>query len=336
MNGTRPQPGVIQQFASDVAVLVAAEHAGDPLGELTVWLQMALRREASVGQMYDVTNLERRLALVRCPRAHIELVRVTFSNIWAQEKGHAAYLEAMLAAVVRRRGVLPWLSSRVDAVLGSLEGQLLSARTSPGLGQKLKSTVMLRAGKLVQDVPDFVAALTALPFRDFCLLNAELEVTAIHGYQRMLALLELLGDHSFMRDTTFKADLTHFVRDEQFHNQTFLAMDAWFAPASTSPNARLGGHEAPLLPRLSIEACRAELAAIRATVYGEPRPAPAAPVPAPVVEGGAAAAPAKAVKPRAARAARKPRTSPAPLEAPSPNGGPVIRLVRKPARTTER
>lgn len=330
MTGPRPQPGFIQQFASDVAVLVAAEHAGDPLGELTVWLQMALRREASVGQMYDVVNLERRLALVRCPRAHIELVRVTFSNIWAQEKGHAAYLEAMLAGVVRRRGVLPWLTSRVDAVLGSLEGQLLSARTSPGLGQKLKSAVMLRAGRLVQDVPDFVATLTALPFRDFCLLNAELEVTAIHGYQRMLELLDQLEDHSFMRDTTFKADLAHFVRDEQFHNQTFLAMDAWFAPASTSPNTRLGGLEAPLHPRLSIDACRAELAAIRANIYGQPRAAE--PAPAPAVEAPVAAAPAKVARPRKPRAARP---KPAAVEVPSPNGGPVIRLVRKPARSTE-
>jgi hypothetical protein len=193
---------------------------------------------------------------------------------------------------------------------------------------------MLRAGKLVQDVPDFVATLTALPFRDFCLLNAELEVTAIHGYQRMLELLDQLEDHSFMRDTTFKADLAHFVRDEQFHNQTFLAMDAWFGPASTSPNTRLGGLEAPLHPRLSIDACRAELAAIRANVYAEPRakepvPAPAA---APAVEAPAAVAPAKAAKPRKPRAARP---KPAAVELPSPNGGPVIRLVRKPARSTE-
>lgn len=271
----QPTPGYIRKFADDVAAQVAIDYTGNPLGELTVWLQMALRREASVSQVYDVGNLERRLALVRCPREHIDLLHRVFSNIWAQEKAHAAYLESMLSGVVRRAGLLPWLTSRVDAVLGGLEGQLLSARTSPGLSQRLKSAVMLACGNLVQDVPEFVGDLEALSFRDFCLLNAELEITAIHGYQRMLVLLEALDGHPLALDTTFATDLEHFVRDEQFHNQTFLAMDSWFSPARPALEGRarqpFQGSDLVMLPRLSTADCRAQLALIREAVYGAPK-----------------------------------------------------------------
>jgi hypothetical protein len=244
------QPGFIAAFTARVAAVVAAEHAGDPHGELVVWLQMALRREASVGELYGVANLEQRIAQVSAPAPIVALVRATIANIWAQERAHAAYLEAMLAAVARPPTLRRRLSARLDALLGALEGQVLSGRTSPSNLQRAKAAVMLAVGRRVQDVPEFVSALSALSFREFCLLNAELEVTAVHGYQRILALLDRLAGSPGLVDTTLAVDVARMIDDERYHNETFVAVARWFAGGELSP-----------------ERCVDELARLRAAIY---------------------------------------------------------------------
>ncbi len=282
MSTFRPSAGVIQQFADGVAKLMADEHRADPLGEFTVWLQMALRRESSVGQVYGIENLERRLAQVHgCPE-HVELVRQTFANICAQEKGHAAYLEAILSALIKPSPRWPRLLARVEAVLGQLEGELMSSSTSSGLRQKVKAVVLLVAGKVVQDVPDFMDDMPALTLREFCLLNAELEVTAIHGYRRMLELLAQLGTQAVTGDTTLQADLERFVRDEVFHNETFVVMANWFPVEDGQRKSWLPWVQAKSQPLVALPECRAQLAAVRARVYGgEAAVVEAAPIEAP-------------------------------------------------------
>jgi hypothetical protein len=252
-------PSSIRRFTAEVAAIVESEHAFDPAGELLVWLQMALRREASVGEIYGFANLDRRLDQVRGPPRIIRLLRTTISNIWAQEKAHAAYLEAVLSAVARPSRLWLRVSARLDGFLGSMEGLVLSGRTSPSNLQRAKAAVMLAVGRRVQDVPQFVSALSSLTFRELCILNAELEITAVHGYQRILALLE--EDGRLRDETTIVVDLTRMVQDERFHNEAFVAMEGWFGSGARGGNAILTG--------VTPAGCAASLAAIRARVYGD-------------------------------------------------------------------
>jgi len=272
-DGGRARPTYVRQFAAKVAAIVAAEHARDPMGELLVWLQIALRREASVGEIYGVSNLDHRLDQLRAPREIVGLLRMTISNIWAQEKAHAAYLEAVLMAVARPSSTL-WqrLHARLDGFMGAMEGHVMSGRTSPSHLQRVKAALMLAIGRHVQDVPEFVSSLSALSFREFCVLNAELEITAVHGYERMLALLHQMGEQARgPNDTTLGADIARMVRDERFHNEAFHAMEELFGPPRPDPSSgnciRTG---------VSLEACASRLAAIRADIYGCERGADAA------------------------------------------------------------
>jgi hypothetical protein len=160
--------------------------------------------------------------------------------------------------VARPPGLWQRLGARLDGFLGSMEGQELSGRTSPSPLHRVKAGLMLAIGRRVQDVPGFVASLSSLSFRDFCLLNAELEITAVHGYERMLTLLAAMKDRPGLgEDTTLCVDVERMVHDERFHNLSFVAIGDWFAP--DDGNA--------LRPELSVEACAGDVRGIRARVY---------------------------------------------------------------------
>ena len=261
----RARPAYVRQFTAKVAAVLAEEHARDPMGELMVWLQIALRREASVGEIYGVSNLEGRLDQLQAPQEIVNLLRMTICNIWAQEKAHAAYLEAVLMAVARPSSTL-WqrLHARLEGFMGAMEGHVMSGRTSPNHLQRVKAGLMLTIGRHVQDVPEFVSSLSALSFHEFCVLNSELEITAVHGYQRMLTLLHQIGNRTRVpTDTTLGVDIARMVRDERFHNEAFRAIEDWFAPSrpdlSNGNSIRIG---------VSLAACASRLAAIRADIYG--------------------------------------------------------------------
>jgi len=197
---------------------------------------------------------------VRAPRDILRLLRMTVSNIWAQEKAHAAYLDAILLGVARPRELRQRIGARLERVLGSMEGRVLSGSTSPSELERAKAGVLLAIGRQLQDVPAFVSSLSALSFRDFCLLNAELEVTAIDGYERMLVLLDTIRAPSSVREhTTLVVDVGRMVDDERFHNETFATIALWLEPATAGAGS--------LRPGLSFRACAASLAEIRARIY---------------------------------------------------------------------
>jgi hypothetical protein len=246
------KPGDIRAFTATVAATVAAEHAGDPASELTIWLQLALRREASVGELYGVGNLHRRLADVRAPREMRSLIAVTIGSIWAQEKAHAAYLQAALVAAARPRGLWHRLAARLDGVMGALEGLVLAGRTSPSQLGRARAGIMLAVGRRLQDIPGFVSELSQLSFRDYCELNAELEITATEGYERILELLARLPQPG---DGTLAVDVARLAQDERYHYRTFLCLADLFEPCGS----RVGA---------DVPAAAARLAAIRAQSYG--------------------------------------------------------------------
>jgi hypothetical protein len=250
---------ILRRFAAEVADVVARAHEGQPLAELVVWLQMALRREASVGEVYGAGNLEARLGRLRAPRAILDLVRTAIFGVWAQERAHAAYLEAVLAVLAPTSSLWPRASAKLEGLMGAMEGVVLSAVTSQSALDRLKASLLLSIGRRVQDVPAFVGTLGALHFGEFCRFNADLEVTAVHGYERMLLLLEALPETPMAADATMAIDVGRMLVDERFHHEVFHAIADWFEP----------GERADVLkPEHLPAACAAELAGIRRRAYG--------------------------------------------------------------------
>jgi hypothetical protein len=146
------------------------------------------------------------------------------------------------------------IGARLDGAMGAMEGHIMSGRTSPSHWWRVESALLLAIGERVQDVPSFVSSLSALSFREFCLLNAELEITAVHGYERMLALLAELGSSSLIHETTLALDIARMAEDERFHNDAFRAMADWF-------------EDDALREGLSRDGCAAILAGIRCRIY---------------------------------------------------------------------
>lgn len=248
---------LIKAFTEKVAALVAQQHAHDPGGELLVWLRMALRRESSVGELYGVGNLQRRLARIDAPHEVVRLMGTTIANVWAQEKAHAAFLDAVLVAVAHPPTLRQRAVTLVDGLLGTMEGVVMSAKTSPSAVERVKAKLLLAIGRRVQEVPDFVHGMGAMSFREFCLLNCELEVTAVHGYERMLALLDRVAETG-IDTTTLGVDIDKLVRDERYHNDVFTAVGEWFDVPSGNglrDDVTLGG-------------CVKRLAELRERAYG--------------------------------------------------------------------
>jgi hypothetical protein len=248
---------LIQHFTEKVAAVVAARYVGDPAGELLVWLQTALRRESSVGELYGQASLDMRLAELRAPRELVHAVGAMIGNVWAQERGHAAYLDGMLVAVARTPSLLSWAAARVEGLMGAIEGWVMHGKTAPSRAARLKAQLLLAIGQRVQHVPEFVSSLSTMSFREYCLLNADLESTAIMGYERMLALLARLPEDGIGSTTTLAADLGKLAADERFHHDLFRALGAWFDTADGDS----------VRPEVTLRGCREELAAIRARAY---------------------------------------------------------------------
>src|SRR5262249_32543625 len=158
----------------------------------------------------------------------------------------------------RPPGSWQWLTAHLDGFLGAMEGQVLSGRTSPSSLQRTKAALLLAIGRRVQGVPEFVSSLSLMSFCEFCQLNAEFEITVVHGYERMLTLLERVDTPRGLRnDTTLVIDVVRMVWDERFHNEVFVAMAEWFGAAGDSLRAGQ-----------SFVECAERLAEIRGRIYG--------------------------------------------------------------------
>lgn len=248
---------LIQHFTEKVAAVVAARYVGDPAGELLVWLKTALRRESSVGELYGQSSLEMRLDELRAPAEVVRVVGTMIGNVWAQEKGHAAYIDGVLVAVAREPSLVAWASARVEGLMGAIEGWVMHGQTAPSRTARAKARLLLAIGQRVQHVPEFVSSLSTMSFREYCLLNADLESTAIMGYERMLALLAKLPEDGLGSATTLATDLAKLAADERFHYDLFRALGEWF----DTP----GGNT--VRDDVTVRGCRDRLAAIRARAY---------------------------------------------------------------------
>ncbi|HXA85564.1 MAG TPA: hypothetical protein VNZ47_10830 [Candidatus Dormibacteraeota bacterium] len=236
----------IVDFAAAAAEELKSRFADEPQSEFLAWLQLALRREAMVTVAYDDHYIRKQIRTLEdrgVPVQVTQIVHRALASAWAQEEGHQHYLKAVLDAVNPPESFLGKLAASFQGTLGTIEGRTIGDLASSDRFARAKARLALALGSLIQDVPDFVSEIQGMSFESFAFLNADLEETAIHGYQRMRVLLRILQDQSDFRvETTLRWDLERLVRDETYHNGLFNFLGHLFdQPPPGDPAGWAGG-----------------------------------------------------------------------------------------------
>jgi hypothetical protein len=230
----------IIRFADRAAASLREEYSNEPEKELLLWLHLALRREAMVGQAYDETHLAIHLDGLKrrgLGLRETEVIRTALASAWAQEKGHASYLDAVLTAVAPPQNIVERIGITLQRVMGMLEGTIVADLGAVSL-RRARARIAIAVGKLVAEVPQFIEELEVTQFDDFCGINADLEATAIAGYERMLVLLRsITAGRRLAPGSTLRSDIGRMLRDERYHRELFdclgLLFNSNLAPSST-------------------------------------------------------------------------------------------------------
>lgn len=211
-------------YTEQVAGEIASRHAGDPAAELELWLKLAHQREAMVTQLYELSELDRRLSAERKSEVGA-LVRSVVLSIWAHESSHTRQLATLRGAHTQR--------AALAELQGSLEGWVTRQATQ---GSSL-ARLLIAVGASLGQAPDFARELRELSLLELMAFHAELETTARMGYQRILQLLAQLdetGGKSALSPggasdygLTFRYDMARILCEENFHEAVFQEMTGW-------------------------------------------------------------------------------------------------------------
>jgi hypothetical protein len=225
------------EFAREAANDLRTRFRDDPESELMSWALIARRREALVAVAYDRNHLSShfdRLAQVGVPDETLILLRGALGNVWAQEEAHQAYMEAFLKAVAPPKTFFERFNVFIQGLMGKVEGNVIGGLMSPSALRQGRARLAITLGNLVSDVPEFVGSLESRSFSNFCDVNAQLEETAVLGYERMLELVLLLENH-LSSQTAVPADFSRIRIDETYHNLVFRNLSRIFGPADDDP-----------------------------------------------------------------------------------------------------
>jgi len=226
----------IVAFARLFAEKIRDKCEDDPRTELTVWLTVALQREAFVTKTYRSSHLTRRLRAVR-EQEHghapeiADLVERGVRGVWAQERRHTRWLDDILASCQEAT----WFTRTWKKVRGKLEGMGTAAATSVTVPSAAVGRLVMQFGSLVmRDVPELANLMRQVGMKDFFLFNAAVEETALAGYQRMVSIVEnyKLLFSEFPLVDTLAYDLAQIGKEENFHRALFLMYSEWFAPTN--------------------------------------------------------------------------------------------------------
>jgi hypothetical protein len=210
-------------YTEQVAGEIASRHAGDPAAELELWLKLAHQREAMVTQLYELSELDRRLSAERKTEVGA-LVRSVVLSIWAHESSHTRQLATLRSAHTER--------AALAELQGSLEGWVTRQATQ---GSSL-ARLLIALGASLGQAPDFARELRELSLLELMAFHAELETTARMGYQRILQLVAQLDasrDASALPGAgsnyglTFRYDMARILCEENFHEAVFQEMTHW-------------------------------------------------------------------------------------------------------------
>jgi hypothetical protein len=235
--------GSIIEYTEQVAGEIANRHAGDPTGELQLWLRLAHQREAMVTQIYELAGFEARLR--EAPREGAGgLIQSVVRGIWAHEKSHTEFLSSI------RAGNEAW--GALAELQGLVEGWVVNRALHGWAGGRL----LIAAGASLGKTPEFARSLRQMSLSELIAFSAELETTARMGYQRILQIAARLTDREAAARAygfTFQYDVARIEREETFHEGVFLEMQSWLAQSGGGSDTFCPESGARALHRLCAE-----------------------------------------------------------------------------------
>jgi rubrerythrin len=220
----------ILEFANMAAERIERSYQGDRSSEFLVWLQIALRREAMVTSAYDPQYLQNQcvsLGRIGYSPAILREIRGALSSAWSQEEGHRSYLSAILNSVCPPESFWGKFEKKMAEILGEIEGHVMAGLTSTKVTGRVAAKIAVALARFGGEVPEFINGIRADDFSEYCLINEELELTAVSGYRRMLKLIDAAErDEKIPSSTTLRWDLGSMLRDELYHSAMFRYLSA--------------------------------------------------------------------------------------------------------------
>lgn len=263
------------EIAADAAKELEEEYAGKPEMEFITWLFIALQRESMVSVAYDDSFVEGQL--VGWQKEHglsekvIEAVHRALRGVWSQEMAHQSYFESMLSGIDPPEKLLQRISNKLSAIRGRVEGRVLGGVVSKNFSQRAYALLAIAVGKSINKVPEYVSSLRETNFSEYCHVNADLEQTAVMGYQRMVQLGTLIPDSDLISDSAVLVDLKRTGKDEKYHERLFRTLGNWPPPppGGTPPVYSPLGPAAAQPDKMTVEEARGIIAAAKKFAYGD-------------------------------------------------------------------
>lgn len=214
--------GVFEEAQRELDGIVR-KMANRPKDAVVRLLLMALEREEIVSMAYRQAQIAERLRAMPLPEDVRRLIEHAVVWLWKDEEMHAVYARGALLRLGGLRLRLQTLSQQLGGIVGGWASSVLHhcPWTSAPLS-RLGAALVSFAGRVTAKVPREVnRQLRFLPFRDFCLLNAELEKASWAAWDRVALLAERQGMmpemlHEFHR----------VAEDEIRHKRVFEAIAA--------------------------------------------------------------------------------------------------------------
>jgi hypothetical protein len=230
------------EIAADAAHELQRVYTDRPDLELVAWLQIALQREAMVSEAYDNAFVSKQLAVWKkdfnIDQEVINVVARTLTGVWAQENGHQGYFKALLRGINPSDTLMERIRNELVSIRGKLEGNVIGGLMSPLAKTRFLARVAIVIGKTTTTVPEYVSELKQTHFSKFCAINADLEHTAVVGYERMMELGRSIPDYELFTDTALLNDIERTGTDETYHEELFRLLANWppdLPPGGTPP-----------------------------------------------------------------------------------------------------
>jgi hypothetical protein len=213
--------GSVFEEARQELEAVLRRHARRPRAAVVQLLLLALEREEIVSMAYRRARVADRLRRMPLPEEVRRLIEHAIIWLWKDEEMHAVYARG---ALLRLGGLWLGLKALGQQVGGMLAGWATSVLHHAGWRRAPLSRAFAKlivfGGKAAGKVPRQIGReLRYLAFRDFCLLNAELEKASWMTWDRLAILAERQGMMPEML-----ADFHHVAEDELRHLRVFEAI----------------------------------------------------------------------------------------------------------------
>jgi hypothetical protein len=263
------------EIAADAAKELEEEYADKPEVEFIAWLFIALQRESMVAVAYDDSFVEGQLVEWQkeygLSQKVIDAIRRALRGVWSQEKAHQSYFKAMLSGIDPPEKLVDRIYNKMSAIRGRVEGRVLGGVMSKKLSQRAYALVAIALGNSIDKVPEYVSSLRETNFSQYCHVNADLEQTAVMGYQRMVELGTSIPDSDIISESAILVDLKRTGNDEKYHERLFRTLGNWPPPPpGGTPTVYNPLGPATAQPdKMTVEEARGIIAEAKKFAYGD-------------------------------------------------------------------